>query len=93
MIESPIETWVCNEAVKHGWLCRKLKWIGRRGGPDRFFVKAGRIVLIEFKAPEKKAKDGQLSELEILRAAGVEVHQADNPLTAFRILGIPYAAA
>lgn len=91
MIESPIESLVCDEAEADGWLVRKLRWIGRRNGPDRFFAKNGRVVLIEFKAPGKTAKGGQSNELLALAAAGVEVHQCDNPLTAFRILGIEYA--
>lgn len=91
MIESPIESLVCDVAEKDGWLVRKLRWIGRRGGPDRFFAKNGRVVLIEFKAPGETAKAGQGKELRALAAAGVEVHQCDNPLTAFRILGIDYA--
>lgn len=91
MIESPIEKLVCDKAEEDGWLVRKLRWIGRRNGPDRFFAKDGRVVLIEFKAPLKTAKHGQATELEVLAAFGVEVHQCDNPLTAFRILGIDYA--
>lgn len=91
MIESPIESLVCDVAEENGWLVRKLRWIGRRGGPDRFFAKNGRVVLIEFKAPGETAKHGQGKELLALAAAGVEVHQCDNPLTAFRILGIDYA--
>lgn len=91
MIESAIETMVCKKAEAAGWFVRKMAWQGRRGGPDRFFAKDGRVVLIEFKAPGKIAKAGQAKELERMLAAGVEVHQCDNPITALRILGIEYA--
>ncbi len=91
MIESPIEQLVADKAEAAGWLVRKLKWIGRRGGPDRFFAKAGRVVLIEFKKPGEAAKAGQDKELTRLQQAGVEVHQCDNPLSALRILGVSHA--
>lgn len=91
MIESPIEQLVADKAEAAGWLVRKLKWIGRRGGPDRFFAKAGRVVLIEFKKPGETAKAGQDKELVRLQQAGVEVHQCDNPLSALRILGVSHA--
>lgn len=91
MIESPIEQLVVDKAEAAGWLVRKLKWIGRRGGPDRFFAKDGRLVLIEFKKPGETAKAGQGKELERLRQAGLEVHQCDNHLAALRILGVSYA--
>lgn len=86
MIESPIEEWVASRAEKAGWYCRKMKWIGVDGAPDRFFAKDGRIVLIEFKTPGGKARKRQKEEHHELLAAGVEVHVADNPLTALRIL-------
>lgn len=41
-------------AKSRGWLVRKLQWIGHNGAPDRFFAKARRIVLIEFKQKGKK---------------------------------------
>lgn len=92
MIESPIEDWVCDEAKRAGWLVRKMAWVGRRNGPDRFFAKAGRVVLIEFKRPGKEPRPGQAREIEALKAAGVEVHAVDNPLAGLRVLGVPYAA-
>lgn len=93
MIESPIEQLVVDKAEAAGWTVRKLKWLCRRGGPDRFFAKAGRIVLIEFKRPRKKAEGNQKTEIDRLRDAGVEVYECDNPLSALRVLGVPYADA
>ena len=91
MIESPLEDFTCAEAEKAGWFVRKLQWAGRRNAPDRFFAKDGRVVLIEFKRPNGKPRPGQAREIERLRAAGVEVFVADNPLTALRYLGVAYA--
>lgn len=93
MIESPIEDWVCAQAEAAGWLCRKVSWVGRRSAPDRLFAKGGRVVLIEFKRPKKEAPPGQAREIKALRAAGIEVHVADNPLSALRHLGVVYAPA
>lgn len=94
MIEAPIEDWVCDRAEKAGWLVRKLKWVGRRSAMDRFLAKEGRVVLFEFKRPGKSTGDRtQPAEIARMRAAGVEVHIVDNPLTALRILGIPYENA
>lgn len=96
MAEATYEGIVVDAAKAAGWTVRKLKWLCRRGGPDRFFAKEGRIVLIEFKRPgvgAKASKGNQATEVELLRAAGVEVHVCDNHLKALRVLGVPYAAA
>ncbi len=87
-LETAIEVTVCDTAREEGWFVRKLAWVGRRGGCDRFFAKNGRVVLIEFKRPGGKTSAGQERELKALQAAGVECHVVDNPLTAYRILGI-----
>lgn len=91
MIESPIEEWVADQAAAAGWVVRKLKWIGRRNAPDRFFAKDGRIVLIEFKRSSGGDRTKQDREIKVLRDAGVEVHVVDNPLAGLRVLGVPYA--
>lgn len=92
MIESPIEEWACEKAENTGWLVRKLRWIGRTSACDRFFAKDGRVVLIEFKRPDKAPTPTQEREIQRLRDAGVEVHVVDNPLAALRVLGIEYDA-
>lgn len=87
-LESAIENLVCEKAKKAGWFCRKLQWAARRGGCDRFFAKDGRVVLMEFKKPGGALSANQEKELAALTAAGVECYVVDNPLTAYRILGI-----
>lgn len=94
MIEAPIEEWVCDKAENDGWFCRKVKWVGRRSATDRLFAKDARIVFMEFKRPGKTKGDRtQPAEIARMRAAGIEVHIVDNPLTALRILGVPYENA
>lgn len=90
-MESPIEDLVCDRAEAAGWIVRKLKWVGRRNAMDRFFLKEGRIVLIEFKRPGLGVKSGQSAEYKLFKEAGAEVHVCDNPLQALRILEVPYA--
>ena len=48
-LESNVETEVVAWAENHGWLVRKMQYVGRRGCPDRFFFGFGVIVMIEFK--------------------------------------------
>lgn len=90
MIESSMEDWACEKAVQHGWLVRKMKWVGRRNAPDRFLAKNGRILLLEAKKTGEKARAMQEREHAELRRAGVEVHVCDNPIGMLRILGISY---
>lgn len=90
MSETAIEKFACDLAEKDGWIVRKMAWPGRRDAMDRFFLKAGRIVLCEFKKPGKAPKAGQADEIELFRAAGAEVYVCDNPLTILRHLGVPY---
>lgn len=76
--ESVIETCVVNRAKECGWLVRKLAWIGRRGAPDRLFMKDGLAVFVEFKAANEKPDLHQVREIRRMRAAGMTVHVIDN---------------
>lgn len=86
VLESYIERKLCDWAKKHGWLIRKLSWVGRPGAPDRFFAKRARIVLMELKAPGKKPTANQAKEIARLREAGVEVHVIDSIEEGIRVL-------
>lgn len=61
-----------------GWLARKFKAPMRNGGVDYIFVKAGRVIFVEFKAPGKKPTDLQADEHKALRKAGCQVYVIDN---------------
>lgn len=92
--EDVIEGEVVALAEKDGWLVRKLQYPGRRGAPDRMFVKfwydynRARIVFIEFKRPGGKVRGIQRKEHQKLRERGAEVHVVDSVEKAKEILGI-----
>jgi hypothetical protein len=61
-------------AKANGWLVEKIIRTGRNGFPDRFYAKAGRVVLIEWKRPRRRVGKQQYLRHAELRAAGVEVY-------------------
>ena len=84
--EANIEQEHRKRAVADGWFVEKVRGT-RRGFPDRFYAKGGRVVLVEWKRPGQ----GRVSPIQVkrhaeLRAAGVEVHVVDSLGKAERIL-------
>lgn len=78
MLEAVFEEILIEYAESRGWIFRKLKFIGKRGAPDRMFAKEGRVMFVELKAPGEPPSVGQVREMRELRAAGLEVHLIDN---------------
>lgn len=78
MREATVEDACCSYAVSRGWLCRKVKWIGRRDAPDRLFCRLGRTVWVEFKAPGEKPRPTQDREHRLMRAYGCDVRVYDD---------------
>lgn len=79
MRESEIEKYLVEKVSTLGGLVRKLKWIGRRGAPDRFVKLPGKpVMLIELKAPGKVPEPHQEREIKRLRDAGVRVEVIDS---------------
>lgn len=90
MRESEIEKYLCRMVKAMGGEVRKVKWIGRRGAPDRLVLlpeldsygPAGLIpavqVWVELKAPGKKATPAQVREHERLRKFGQRVVVVDS---------------
>jgi hypothetical protein len=76
--EAEIEAYFAIRAKLSGGEDRKLKWIGRRNAPDRFFVHVGRVYLIELKAPGEKPRASQEREFARLRTAGADVRVLDS---------------
>lgn len=70
-------------AEKRGWLFEKVTSASRRGWPDRFCARAGRIMLVEFKRPGKEPTPQQFKRHDELRAFGIEVHYIDNLRDAY----------
>ena len=54
MRESTIERAVCAYAKTKGCLTLKLSGQNQKGQPDRMFLRDGRVMFIEFKAPGKR---------------------------------------
>lgn len=86
MRESDIEKYLVQRAKAYGWEVRKVKWIGRRGAPDRvlmldpnpFFGPDESIIWIELKAPGEKAEAHQLREHKRMRGMGQRVEVIDS---------------
>ena len=76
--ESNIEKKVCEYAKSKGWL--NYKWVSpnNRGVPDRLFFKAGKMVIVEFKAANKKATKLQQYHINLLQQHSFSVHVIDN---------------
>lgn len=91
MSESQIEQKHRDDAVRSGWFVEKIMRTARNGFPDRFYAKAGRVVLIEWKKPGGRRSKQQVLRIQQLKDAGVEVHVIDNVAEANKILGIGYA--
>lgn len=79
MLESAIEEAIIDYAKSTGWVVRKAHWPGRRGAPDRVFMKApGRILFLELKQPGKKPDALQERELKLLRRLGFTAAWVDT---------------
>ena len=74
MLESTIEKHMFKQAKNYGLLCRKVKWIGRRGAPDRLL----HGVFVELKRPGAKPEPHQLREHDLMRKAGMRVEVVDS---------------
>ncbi|QAX31809.1 VRR-NUC domain-containing protein [Leisingera sp. NJS204] len=73
-----MERKVCEAAKRAGWLVYKFVSPTQKGVPDRFFVRAGRVVFVEFKAAGKKPTPLQARQIEKLIDQGMEVHVIDS---------------
>lgn len=88
-LESDLEKRICKEAKVYGWWPLKLVCVGHRGFPDRWFLKPDRVIIIEFKAPNKRARKLQRWVCDKLVEMGFEVHlDIDDYETAKEILNL-----
>lgn len=78
MKESTIESKVCAYARSKGILPIKNAAPGHRGIPDRMFLKDGKVMFIEFKAPGKTPTALQRKWLEDLKEQGFRATWTDN---------------
>lgn len=87
MRERDIEDYLVQRVKAMGGEVRKVKWIGRRGAPDRLVmlppVVDGRVYLpsgvwVELKAPGVKPEDYQVREHNRMRKMGQRVEVIDS---------------
>jgi len=69
---------VTEYARRRGWLVRRVTFLGRRGCPDSWCFRNGRVKIIEFKDKGKEPDEQQWRRIRELRGAGMEVHVIDN---------------
>ena len=93
MRESEVEAYLVKRVKELGGDTRKMKWIGRRGAPDRFVMLYGGF-FVELKAPGEKLRPEQEKEISIMRKAGVRVWVVDSLISVDVCLGLePRTAA
>lgn len=87
MRERDIERYLTVQAKASGGEVRKLKWIGRRGAPDRLVMLPGLTCFVELKAPGEKAKPHQEREHRRMRRMGQRVVVIDSIEAVDTLLG------
>lgn len=78
MRENQIENYLVKCVTGLGGEVRKVKWIGRRGAPDRLVMLPGLSVWVELKAPGEKVKPHQMREHERMKVLGQKVKVIDS---------------
>lgn len=78
VLEKDIEKEGCAFAFRRGWYETKVTSPSRKGFPDRFYARKGRIVLVEWKRPGEEPTAQQAKRHRELREHGVEVYVLDN---------------
>jgi hypothetical protein len=82
MRESEIESYLVKSVKEVGGEVRKVKWIGRRGAPDRLVMLPNywlhRVIWVELKATGKVAEPHQLREHKRMEAMGQMVVVIDS---------------
>lgn len=80
MRERDVEAHLVRQVKARGGEVRKVRWIGRRGAPDRLVLVPGCYpFLLELKAPGRKPTLQQMREMDRLAAFGLPTAWADTP--------------
>ena len=69
---------VTRHARRLGWYARRVTYIDKRGCPDTWFFREGRLVICEWKREGKEPDVQQERRIAELRAAGMEVYVIDT---------------
>lgn len=67
--ESEVEKHLVSRINAIGGMTRKLKWIGRKGAPDRIVILFGRVYFVELKRP-----GGRLDTLQERESGRIRDH-------------------
>lgn len=79
MLERDIEEHLVRRTRELGGEVRKVKWIGRRGAPDRVvFLPGSRLFWVELKRPGGAAEPHQAREHARMRGMGQTVLVVDS---------------
>ncbi len=76
--ESDLEKKVRDWALKNNILCYKFTSPGRSGVPDRMFIKNGKVVFLEMKAPGKSPTPLQDREIVLIKSHGIPANWSAN---------------
>lgn len=76
--EKTVEKECVNYAKELRWTFRKQQGQGKRGKTDRFFMKNGVTIFVEFKRPGGKPTVKQVNEIEALRRDGFHAEWFDS---------------
>ena len=85
MREAEVEAYLVKRVKELGGEIRKVKWIGRRGAPDRFVMLYGGF-FVETKAPGEKLRPEQYREIDTLRRAGVSAFVVNSYASVDHVL-------
>lgn len=85
MREIDIERPASVYAESRGWFEVKIQSTSKKGFPDRFYARKGRILLVEYKAPGEEPTTQQKKRHKELREQGVEVFVIDKLEVAYGI--------
>lgn len=58
-------------AEKQGWFSFKIEKANKRGIPDRFYARDGKVVLVEFKGPREAVRPAQERRIAELISQGI----------------------
>lgn len=88
MRESIIEQYLVLRVESMGGEVRKVRWIGRRGAPDRLVMMPNMRAWVELKATGVKPAPHQLREHKRMRAMGERVEVVDSLEGVDALLGL-----
>lgn len=83
--EIEIERPASEYAERRGWFEIKIEKASKRAFPDRYYVRKGRTILVEYKAPGEGPTEQQAKRHRELRAHGAEVFVIDNLDDAYEL--------